>query len=110
MTLSVPAELQRFRDYVSRLDYRKRRMYLWHETRPRQSRFLYKFRSLVPTDEASVDRIRDVLIHSRFWLSSPLDFNDPFDMCAKFVAEGTAAEKRDRIRAILKEQNIKYSD
>ena len=92
------------------LDYRERRMFLWRRVRPRLSRFLYKFRSLEPSNETSVDRMRDLLARSRFWLSSPVDFNDPFDTSAKFIVGGSVTERKKRIDKILKRQGIKWSE
>jgi len=89
------------------LDYEGRRRFLWHRTFPRPSRFLYKFRSLFPANETSVDRLRDVLVRSRLWLSSPFDFNDPFDMSAKFIVDGTVTERRRRFEGLLKAQGLK---
>jgi len=74
------------------------------------SRFLYKFRTLFPADESSVDRMRDILMRSKLWLSSPVDFNDPFDMSAKFIAGATIEEKRERIKELLKNQGLKWSE
>lgn len=74
------------------------------------NRFIYKFRSLNPNDETAVDRIRDILVRSRLWLSSPLDFNDPFDMSGKIVATSTAAERLARFKNALKEQGISYKE
>jgi hypothetical protein len=92
------------------LDYRERRGFLWHRVRPRLSRFLYKFRALAPIDTASVDRIRDILVHSQLWLSSAVDFNDPFDMSAKLIAEGDLKQKQERFEQLLKRQQLKWKD
>src|SRR5688572_10987223 len=88
--------------YLSGLSYRERRRFLWNRTKPRTKRFLYKFRVLDPRDPVSIDRIRDLLVRSRMWLSSPVDFNDPFDMSAKFVVEGTIQEKLQRFKQLQK--------
>ncbi len=111
-----PAENSRYQQFeksvetLARLPYRKRREFLWHEERPRLSRFLYKFRALVPKDNTSVDHMRDILVRSKFWLSSPLDFNDPFDMSAKVVAEGTVSEKKARFKKLLKGKSLRWKD
>jgi Protein of unknown function (DUF2971) len=42
-------------------------------------RHLFRYVSVVPEDKKSLDRLRDVLVRSRIWLSSPNAFNDPFD-------------------------------
>lgn len=90
---------------LNRLGYKERRRFLWNRTKPRTKRFLrflYKFRVLDPSDPVSVNRIRDVVVRSRLWLSSPADFNDPFDMSAKFVVEGTIQEKLQRFKQLQK--------
>jgi hypothetical protein len=89
--------------------YRKRRKLL-RQCIPELPRFLYKFRSIAPTDETSIDRIRDVLVRSRLWLSSAIDFNDPFDMAAKFVAEGTAKQRREYLKELLKKHEPKLKE
>ncbi len=61
------------------LEYRRRRLWLWRETRPKTPRFLFKYFGADPTSDATEDRVRDVLVRSRLWLSSPSAFNDPFD-------------------------------
>jgi hypothetical protein len=73
-------------------------------------RFLYKFRTLEPSNPISVDRIRDVIVRSRFWLSSPLDFNDPFDTATKVVFDGSINEKRRRVDEILKEHGLNWKE
>lgn len=67
-------------------------------------RFLYKYRPF----ESDKDKkhVRDIVVRSELWLSSPRRFNDPFDMGAKFVTHGTAAEQRRAYRDMLKEQHI----
>lgn len=103
-------ELDSLMKHLNELDYRQRRQFLWHRIKPRLPRFLYKFRTLVPSDATSVDRMRDILVRSRFWLSSPLDFNDPFDTSAKLIAEGTVIEKRRRLGELLKRQGHTWNE
>src|SRR5262249_779046 len=67
-------------------------------------RFLYKFRTFDPRDSTSVYRLKDLIVRSRFWLSSPLDFNDPFDMSAKVEVDGSIREKRLRLEEMLKDR------
>jgi Protein of unknown function (DUF2971) len=73
-------------------------------------RFLYKFRQLEPSNPISVDRIRDVIVRSRFWLSSPLDFNDPFDTSTRIVFDGSINENRRRVDEILKEHGLNWKE
>lgn len=100
-------ELDEFIEAVARKGYRERRQILWGKVQSHLPRFLYKFRSLNPSDDTSIDRMRDILTRSRLWLSSPLDFNDPFDMSAKIIVEGTIEQKRQRLRNILKRRGLK---
>lgn len=102
------ADFEAIVDYLLSLDYRQRREFLWHRVKPRMSRFLYKFRSLDPSNTTSVEHMRDIVVRSRFWLSSPLDFNDPFDMSAQIIVDGTGKEKRQRIDDILKRQGVAW--
>lgn len=74
------------------------------------NRFMYKYRSLDSSDATSIDRIRDVVVRSRLWLSSPVDFNDPFDMSGKIVVASTAAERLNRFKTALKERGVSYKE
>lgn len=94
-------DLEEVINYLEHMDYSQRRKWLWHKTKPRLSRFLYKFRSMVASDTKSVDRMRDLIVRSRFWLSSPVDFNDPYDMSANFSVEGSIAQRKKRIEELL---------
>lgn len=68
--------------------------------------FQYKFRPL--NDEVAIDTVRDLVVHSQFWLSSPVDFNDPFDMSAKLVFDGTMKENRHRLKELLKQEGVTW--
>lgn len=65
-------------------------------------RFLYKFRPLIANNTELTNRLRDYLVESRLWLSSPAAFNDPFDMRGHFVFEGKLQDKRKHIDNRLK--------
>lgn len=58
-------------------------------------RFLYKYRPL--NLEGQINQLRDYLVESRLWLSSPVAFNDPFDMRGRFTFEGTPQSKRKHL-------------
>ena len=94
---------------LRRLSYFERRVALWDGKTPKLRRFLYKFRALDCANDVSVDRMRDLIVRSRFWLSSPLDFNDPFDGRGKFIAESSARQKRERLKSLLKRQGLKFA-
>ena len=65
-------------------------------------RFFYKYRPLKEVQH--INRLRDYLIESRFWLSSPRSFNDPFDMTFCLEFEGSPQEKRKRLEVLYKER------
>ena len=50
------------------------------------------------------------MVRSKLWLSSPKNFNDPFDMAVKFVFDATVEEKRGRIRNVLKNEGKKFHE
>jgi hypothetical protein len=65
-------------------------------------RYLYKYKppALDPTGDPA-RYLREILVESRLWLSSPKDFNDPFDMTARIVFEGTSEAKRQRFERLI---------
>lgn len=64
--------------------------------------FLYKFRPLNNGNTEQISQLRDYLVDSRLWLSSPAAFNDPFDMRANFIFEGRPHDKRKHLIRRLK--------
>lgn len=56
-----------------------------------------------------MDRLRQVIVESVLWLSSPSDFNDPFDMRCQVVFEGTGVEKRKALHSKFKAMHMKTS-
>lgn len=87
---------------IEKLPYRVRRTYCWENLEPRIERFTYKYSSLNPLSEISIDRSRDILVHSRIWLSSPEDFNDPFDCQAQISDEPSATKRRKKVDQLLR--------
>jgi hypothetical protein len=82
---------------LRQVSYKERRVFLASQTYPR---YLYKFKAVPDRDFAHLE---DILIHSRLYLSSPRQFNDPFDMAAGIVATGTLGDlhaKIDRSAAV----------
>jgi len=57
-----------------------------------------------------MNHLRGIIVRSELWLSSPDNFNDPFDMAVKFVFDAPADEKRQRFREVLKEQGMKFHE
>ena len=82
--------------YLEGLGYRQRRKFL-ASRKSTACRFLYKFRSIVPSDATSVERMRDILVQCRLRLSSPAEFNDPFDMAGKLVVEVSPVEIEEKL-------------
>lgn len=77
----------------------ERRRFLRKQGYPR---FLFKYRPIYPDDMESIDRVRDVLVRSMLWLSSPTDFNDPFDLSARLIAQGSELDRRSRFGSMVK--------
>lgn len=105
METSLPQSI----DDACSLPYFERRVAIAKIAKPRLPRFVYKFRALDPSNENSIDRVRDILVHSHLWQSSPADFNDPFDMLARIVEEATGIELRNHVKGILKEHGVKHN-
>jgi Protein of unknown function (DUF2971) len=101
-------EFADFNELVTQLESRsyRERVRLLSRARVPISRFRYKFCSL---DDKRVNYLRDILVRSRLWLSSPDDFNDPFDMSAKMLFDGTIKEKRQRINENLKRNGFNWN-
>ncbi|HMF49277.1 MAG TPA: hypothetical protein VK603_11580 [Candidatus Saccharimonadales bacterium] len=74
-----------------------------------QDRFLYKYRAVDVSNKPSVLQLRDLIVLSKFWLSSVSDFNDPFDGSGNMIAEGTAGDKRTRIGKFFDLQGLSWS-
>ena len=87
---------------MSRLNDRERVEVLQKQEIPR---FLYKFRA-APIESKST---RDIILNSSLWLSSPADFNDPFDAKAKLIVDSTAQERRKRFDEILRRESLGWS-
>jgi hypothetical protein len=68
---------------LRQLSYKERRVFLATQT---YAKYLYKFKAV---SEKSIAHLEDVLLNSRLYLSSPRQFNGPFDMSADIVAKGT---------------------
>ena len=88
------------------LDYFQTRKFL--KRHGKYPRFLYKFRRLQTA--ADIKHLREIIVRSELWLSSPEKFNDPFDVSAKFVFDATVEERRQRVRDVLKEQGKKFHE
>lgn len=81
--------------------YLAARRILQRGIKPRYPRFIYKYKHLDPTDSKSVQHARDLIVGSRLWLSSPADFNDPFDMRGCVTIDGDVKQREKRFRELL---------
>lgn len=102
--ISVPLIVehsQEVEEYFRALEiqpYRMRRQILAKQNiRP----FFYKFTTLDPRRDESVDHTRDVIVRSRLYLSAPGDFNDPFDAKAELIVRGTKGAVEARLRRLV---------
>ncbi len=87
------------------LSYWGRRMFVKHRMPGQYPRFLYKYCGLDPDNLTSVDRLRDLVVRSQFWLSDHERFNDPFDLKAKIIFVGTQEQKRKRLKVLIANQS-----
>lgn len=76
------------------LPYRQRRRGMHILFGGQYPRFLYRLQRFAPGEPEMVERLREVVVYAELWLSSPVDFNDPFDMTAAIVFEGSEEERR----------------
>jgi hypothetical protein len=88
------------------MPYFMRRLGIRKYLKPPPPRFLYKFRAS-PSDSSPgarhryVHRMRQIMVESELWLSSPSDFNGPFDTMGCFEIRGTNAKRSAHIKALL---------
>lgn len=69
--------------------------------------FIYKYLPLA--HDRHEDYLRDYLVESRLWLSSPASFNDPFDMKCRYIFEGKPQIRRNRLDKRLKQLDSNLS-
>ena len=87
---------------ISKLSYLKRRVFLKRAVKNPSSSFLYRYISLNVNDDSSIEKLRDVIVNSRLWLSSREGFNDPFDTQAKVIIEGNPIQLRKKLNELYK--------
>jgi hypothetical protein len=95
-------ELDKFYESIDSMSYRERRQRLWRATNPRQSRFLYKYYSF--DGPYSIVNLRSAIVDGVLRLSRAADFNDPFDMTAHVVVDGTSSERWERFENIVRKK------
>lgn len=88
--------------FLEGLSYLQRRRVIRHRMQGQYPRFFYKFRPADLKDEmALLARLRSFFVESHLWLSHHESFNDPFDMKAHVVVEGSREEKEARLKALI---------
>jgi hypothetical protein len=93
-----------------------RRIFLRKRVGPeRYPRFRYKYKAIAsgtPEErEKRAHQLRDILVEGRLWLSSPRDFNDPFDMTAHVIFEPKSMEDlRQRFKRALKDSGKSWKE
>ncbi len=86
------------------LSYWQRRLFMATKMPAQYPRFFYKFFAADPSNTNTIRNLRDVIVESRFWLADHQKFNDPFDLKATLVIEGTAQEKERRLKGLAATQ------
>jgi len=94
-------DLDPWLEEMEHLNVRARRHVL-HRFNPPMSLFLYKYFS--SDQKYSLENLRDVIVGSVLRLNSPSDFNDPFEMAARFVMTATEDEKLARYESLARQQ------
>jgi len=103
-------EVQATLSHLEALSYFQRRREINRIFKPKPPRFLFRFVSFDPEEKTSIDRIRNVLVHSKLWLSSPKDFNDPFDMSIKIEVAASPKERKQRLINACKNQGMNWTE
>lgn len=101
MFLKPPERLAPLVEAMRNLTHPMRRKLLRENLLNALPPFLYKYYGFDHTSQTSIDRLRQIILDSRLWLSSPVDFNDPFDMSSYVDYEAKPLEKRRRIERML---------
>ena len=105
-----PSDLDRFFDEILPLNYLQRRIAMAKRiSGGKFPHFQYKYRAVPVTpagDNAKIDHLREIIVKSQFWLSSPSDFNDPFDTTAQVVFEGTEQERDNKFQQLIADRSV----
>ena len=92
--------------FLEDLPYLERRRVISRQMPKEYPRFFYKFRSAELRDERDLlARLRSFFLESHLWLSHHERFNDPFDMKANVVFEGSQQEKQARLKALIADRS-----
>lgn len=58
------------------------------------TRYLYKYRTLDPSDAISVNKLRSLIVDNRIWLAAASSLNDPHDLDFRFVENRDKADRK----------------
>lgn len=100
-TLPPNKEIDPWMKDMEHLSLRARR-HVFLNLKPPISLFLYKYFSA--DAKYSRQNLHDVIVSSVLRLSSPISFNDPFEMAAHFVMTASDEEKLKRFELLVREQ------
>jgi hypothetical protein len=89
---------------IERGSHWERRLFVKKRMAAQYPRFFYKFFGVNLRDPSAMPKLRDVLVESRFWLADHRTFNDPFDLKAKLVFQGSREQKERRLKALVANQ------
>jgi hypothetical protein len=100
----MTSDREKFVQLMQRLktaSYLSARRTLQRSIKPGYPRFLYKYKPLNLADSKSVQHTRELIVGARLWLSSPADFNDPFDMRGCVTIDGGVKQRERRLRQLV---------
>jgi hypothetical protein len=89
---------------IEQLPYRSLRRWLHANVIPSYPHYIYKYRSVNHDDAESVRRLRQVVTESKLYLSSPKDFNDPFDTTVYVVERVDMRKTIKKYKGVVKER------
>jgi hypothetical protein len=94
--------------HIYSLPYWVCRLYFAKKNVDNYPRFQYKYKALaVDPTEPRARHLRALIVENRLWLSSPRDFNDPFDMTAHVTFEGDTNKIRQRFKQLIADRSGK---
>ena len=100
--ISISSESAKHLRIILKKSYFGRRVFFAKNVAPKYPRFQYKFMSILEFDEQKrTEYLRDILVKNLLWLSSPLDFNDPYDMSAKVIFDSDPKIIRKKFKLLI---------
>lgn len=96
-------KVEDFLSQLRRLSHPARRRVLLKNGSTGIPRFHYKYVAFDVNDPVSIDRLRQLIVDCVLRLSSPSEFNDPYDLSCYTDYTGTPLQMRTRLDKMLKE-------